>query len=141
MAGSIRELVLRISGVDYSAAVSRVVIRSVPTDSDFVSFVDAQNGGKRDYHLALAVNQDTTAGALWDVIWSQRGADLAFELWPYGRPGSGTPTVAQPRFAGTATVPDPDGDFIGGEPDEDPTAVPTIDVEWLCTAKPVRQTA
>lgn len=136
-----RDLVLRVSGVDHSAAVSRAVIRSVPTDSDFVSFLEAQSGGKRDYHLAIAMYQDTSALSLWTVIWTQRGADLPFELWPYGRPAGGVPTLLQPRSVGTATVADPDGDFLGGEADPDPEARMTTEVAWLCAAKPVLQTA
>jgi len=136
-----RDLVLRVAGVDHSAAVSRAVVRSVETESDFVTFEEAQSGGKRDYRLALALYQDMSGASLWSVIWSQRGADLAFELWPNGRPGSGTPTVTQPRFAGTATVADPDGDFVGGEADPDPEARMTTEADWLCIAKPAMQTS
>lgn len=136
-----RDLVLRIAGVDYSAAVSRAVVQSVGTDSDFVSFVEAMSGGKRDYLLSMAMYQDMSAASLWTVVWSQRGVDLAFELWPNGRPGGGTPTLTQPRFTGTATVADPDGDFIGGEADPDPEARMTTAAEWLCIAKPVMATS
>lgn len=136
-----RDLVLRVGGVDVSGAVSRAVVRSSESDSDFVSFIEAQSGGKRDYLLAMAMYQDIAAASLWSVVWSQRGVDVGFELWPAGRPAGGVPTVTQPRFVGTATVADPDGDFIGGEADPDPEARMTCDAEWLCTAKPVMQTS
>lgn len=136
-----RDLVLLVAGVDHSAAVSRAVVRSVPTDSTFVSFAEAMSGGKRDYHLAMAMYQDTAALSLWTVVWTQRAVDVAFELWPYGRPADGLPTLAQPRSVGTATVAEPDGDFLGGEADPDPEARMTTEVEWLCTAKPTLETA
>jgi len=131
-----RDLVLRVGGVDYSPSTQRAVVRSVPTSSTFVSFTDAQAGGKRDYILAMTIHQDRAAGSLWRTVWAQRGTDVGFELWPYGRPSNGIATAAQPRCLGTATVAEPDGDLIGGEPDEDPQAVMTVEVEWLCTAKP-----
>lgn len=136
-----RDLVLRISSVDHSGACSSAAVLSVRSDSTFVSFEEAQSGGKRDYHLALSMYQDMSAASLWSVVWTQRGVDVPFELWPYGRPAGGVPTVAQPRLTGTATVAEPDGDFLGGEADPDPEARMTCEVEWKCLAKPVRQTA
>lgn len=132
-----RDLVLRVANVDHSGAVSRAVIQSVPTDKDFVPFAVAMNGGERDYHLAMSMYQDIGALSLWRVVWTQRTVDLAFELWPAGRPAGGVPTATQPRFAGTATVDEPNGDFMGGEADPDPEARMTCDVTWRCTAKPV----
>lgn len=141
MAAGLRDLVLIVSSVDYSDSVSRALIRSEDTDSDFVSFDEAMSGGKRDYILDMELFQDLAVGSLWDVVWTQRAADVPFELWLYGRPGGGVPTTAQPKIAGVATVADPDGDLAGGEPDEDPTVRPTIAVEWLCTGKPARTTS
>jgi len=131
-----RDLVLRVGGVDFSAVTQRAVLRSVPSASTFVSFADAQAGGKRDYHLAITIHQNLAAGSLWRTVWALRGTDVAFDLWPYGRPAGGIATTAQPRAVGTATVAEPDGDLLGGEPDDDPQAVMTVEVEWLCTAKP-----
>lgn len=136
-----RDLVLIINGVDYSAAVSRAVILSVPTDSDFVPFAVAMNGGARDYHLAMSMYQDIGALSLWRVVWSQRTIDLPFELWPSGRPGDGIPTATQPRFVEVATVDEPNGDFMGGEADPDPEARMTCDAAWRCTGKPVLEPA
>ncbi|MFI6428464.1 hypothetical protein [Promicromonospora sp. NPDC050880] len=132
-----RDLVLIVAGVDHSAAVLRAAVRSVSTDSEFVSFLEAQHGGKRDYHLAMDLFQDVSGLSLWRVIWSQRTVTLPFELWPMGRPAGGVPTATQPRAVGTATVDHPDGDFLGGEADPDPEARMTTAVEWLCDEMPV----
>lgn len=133
-----RSLVLRIGGTDYSGAVNKARIRSGATDSDFVSFTDAANGGARKYRLVMNVKQDDAASALWFFAFSQPGATVAYELWPNGRPGSGTPSPAQPRFSGNVVVMEPDGDFIGGDADPSTTKVFQSEFEWDCTGKPVR---
>lgn len=133
-----RRLVLIVDSTDYTDSVSTAVIRSAETDSDFVSFTDAAAGGKRDYVLAMTLKQNTTAASLWDLIWSQFGADLPFELWPNGKPVDELPSAAQPQFTGTATVSDPDGDLLGGEANPSNSARQVTEVEWSCVDKPVR---
>lgn len=136
-----RALVLRVATVDYSAAVSKARIRSGPTDSDFVSFADAAAGGARKYTLVMTLEQDSAAASLWSFAWLQAGATVAYEVWPNGRPVSGTATITQPKFTGSAVVKEPDGDFIGGDADVSPTKKLTVDLEWELTAKPVLGTS
>lgn len=136
-----RKLVLLVDGADYTSEVSNARITSAETDSDFVSFAQAAAGGARDYFLALTMKQNTTAGALWDVMWTQAGEDLPFEIWPNGHPVDDIATVSQPRITGTATVKDPDGDMLGGDADPSPSARQVSEVEWQCLAKPVRETS
>ncbi len=133
-----RSLVLRIGGTDYSAAVNKARIVSGETDSDFISFEDARNGGGRKYKLAFNVKQDDAASALWFYVWGSNGQTVAYELWPNGRPGSGVASPAQPKFSGTVVVMEPDGDLIGGDADPSTTKVFQTELEWDCTAKPVR---
>lgn len=133
-----RSLVLRIGGTDYSGAVNKARIKSAATDSDFVSFADAGNGGTRKYTLALNCKQDDAATALWFYAWSQAGQTVPYELWPNGRPGSGVASPAQPKFSGNVVVLEPDGDFIGGDADPSTTKVFQSEFEWDCTGKPVR---
>lgn len=136
-----RSLVLRVNGTDYSAAVNKVRIKSAETDSDFVSFADAAAGGARKYTLALSCKQDDAATALWFFAWSTPGQTVPYEVWPNGRPGSGTATAAQPKFSGNVVVREPDGDFIGGDADPSATKYFVADLEWDCTAKPTRTIA
>lgn len=136
-----RKLVLVVDGVDYTDSVSTAKITSAETDSDFVSFTQAAAGGGRDYFLAMTLKQNTTAASLWDVVFTQGGEDLDFELWPNGIPEPDVATVTQPRITGTATVKDPDGDLLGGDADPSPSARQVTEVEWQCLAKPVRETA
>ena len=136
-----RALVLRVATVDYSSAVNKVRLRSGATDSDFVSFADAAAGGARKYTLVMSLEQDSAAASLWSFAWLQAGATVAYEVWPNGRPVSGTATIAQPKFTGSVVVKEPDGDFIGGDADVSPTKKFLADFEWECTAKPVLGTS
>lgn len=133
-----RLLVLRIGGTDYSAAVNKARIVSGETDSDFHSFADCAAGGARKYVLKMNVKQDDASSALWFYAWSQAGQTVAYELWPNGRPVSGTPSAAQPKFSGNVVVMEPDGDFLGGDADPSVTKVFQSEFEWDCTAKPTR---
>jgi hypothetical protein len=137
-----RLAVLLVDDVEYTDSISTATIRSAETDSDFVSFEDAAAGGRRDYTLAVVMKQNTTAASLWDVVWAQAGADLDVELWPNGRPADPfTPTPTQPRFSGTVTITDPDGDLLGGEANPSTSARQTTEVEWMFTAKPTKATS
>jgi len=134
-----RHAVLLVDGVEYTDSISKGVITSAETDSDFVSFADAAAGGKRDYALALTLKQNTTAASLWDVIWTQAGEDLDVELWPNGRPATPfTPSATQPKFSGTVTITDPDGDLLGGEANPSTSARQITEVSWLFLAKPTK---
>jgi hypothetical protein len=135
-----RHAVLIVDDIDYTDSVSTAKITSAETDSDFVPFSVAAAGGGRDYFLAMTLVQDPAAASLWDLMWSQGGADLPFELWPNGKPVDEIATTSQPRFTGTATVKDPDGDVLGGDADPSPSARQVTEVEWQCVAKPLRET-
>jgi hypothetical protein len=128
-----RKMVFKVASTDYTDEVSSVVISSKETDSDFVSFADALLGGLRDYTLKLKIRQNTDASSLWYYAWNNAGSDVAVQLWPNG---GTTPSATTPKFSGTATVMEPDGDFLGGEANPSSTAVNVIEAEWLFTAKP-----
>lgn len=131
-----RALVLRIGATDYSDAVSDVRVKSAEDDGDFVSFAQAAAGGARKYVLALKLAQDTATTSLWYFAWNTAGTTQTVEVWPNGRPVSGTPTASQPKVTCSAVVSEPDGDLLGGEANKSTTARFTSDFEWECTAKP-----
>lgn len=134
-----RRLKLFVDAVNYTADVSDVRITSEESDSDFVSFAAAAAGGARDYKLALTMAQDTSTTSLWYKLWNQAGTDVAFEVWPNGQNTTNptTPTPTYPKFSGTLTLIEPDGDFLGGEANASNTARFTTEVELPLTAKPV----
>lgn len=138
-----RSLVLRVGATptDYTSSVSKVAVTSGESDSDFVSFLDAASGGAREYYLEMTLAQDLATNSLWRLAWDSPGTDVAAEVWPNGRPVSGTPSASQPKFTGTVTVTEPDGDFIGGEADASPTAVFLTEMKWKFLAKPTMATS
>jgi len=134
-----RALVFRLgtTPTDFTGAVKDVRVKSDEADSDFTSFADAAAGGARSYKLVLTLKQDNTTTSLWYYAWSQAGQTVAYEVWPNGRPVSGTASAAQPKFSGSVVVREPNGDFIGGEADKSTTKYFTTEFEWDCTAKPI----
>lgn len=133
-----RLLTLTVDGTEYAAQVSTCVIKAKETDSDFVSFADAAAGGGREYSLALTFVQDGAVGSLWDQVWSHAGEEVPFLVRPYGNAAA---TATQPHWSGTAIVSEPDGDLLGGEADASPSNRFVTEVEWKCTAKPVKVVA
>jgi len=131
-----RALVLRIGSTDYSDAVSDVRVKSDEDDADFVSFAAAAAGGARKYILALTLVQDTAATSLWYFMWDSAGTTQTVEVWPNGRPISGTATATQPKVTCSAVVSEPNGDLLGGEADKSTTARFTTECEWEQTPKP-----
>jgi hypothetical protein len=127
--------------VDYTAVVSTVKVVSAESDSDFVPFADAASGGAREYALELTLAQDLATGSLWRKIFDSAGTDVPFKMWPYGKPASGTPSVAQPSVNGTVQITEPDGDWIGGDADKSTTARFTTEVAWKLLAKPTIATS
>lgn len=133
-----RNLTLTIDGVEHTAEVSNVRIVSGAADSEFTTFKEAKEGGKREYRLAFTAAQDPATGTLWDTIWTAAGETIPFVIAPNG---GEDPTPTTPHFTGNATVTEPDGDLLGGEANSSNTARFTFEAEWVCTAKPVRVTA
>ena len=131
-----RALVVRIGSTDYSDAVSNARIKSAEDDSDFVSFAQAAAGGARKYTLNLTMVQDNATTSLHYFIWNQAGTTQTVEVWPNGRPVSGTATATQPKYTCSAVISEPDGDLIGGEANKSTTSRFTTEVDWELTAKP-----
>lgn len=125
--------------VEYTGSISNCRIVTGESDSDFVSFEEAAAGGAREYRLALTLKQNTDADALWYYIWANSGDDIPVEVWPNGRNSTSptTPTTTYPKFTGTVTISEPDGDLVGGEANASNTAKFTSEVEWKFLAKPV----
>lgn len=133
-----RKLTLDIGGVERAPEVSKAVITSGASDSDFTSFEDAAAGGGRSYGLNIIATQDADSASLWSEVWDNAGQDIPFILRPYG---NAVATVAQPHFEGTATISEPDGDLLGGEANASNSARFTFEVTWSLTGKPTRVTA
>lgn len=132
-----RLLKISVGGTDYTAQVSKAVITSGESDSDFVTFADAAAGGGRLYNLEFTAVQDMAASTLWDKVWTAAGTTVACILMPYGNSAA---SVSQPHYSFNAVVKEPDGDFIGGEADASTTARMVIECVWPLEAKPTKVT-
>jgi hypothetical protein len=132
-----RKLTLTIDAVDYTAEVSKAIVKSADADSDFLTFADAAAGGSRAYTLELEFVQDATSASLWSKVWTATGTDVPVVIKPYG---NASPSVSQPHFTAVATISEPDGDFLGGEADNSTTARFTVAVEWKLAEKPTKVT-
>lgn len=132
-----RKLKIEVDGDEYTAEISNCRFTSAAGDSDFTTFEDAANGGGRQYQLVGTAGQDPAADSFWDLVYSQVGADLPVTLMPEG---NAIPSPTQPHFTSTATISEPDGDFIGGEANASTTAKFTFDFAFDCT-RPVRVTS
>jgi hypothetical protein len=133
-----RLLTLTVEATSRTGEVSNIRVTSGASDSDFLTFEQAAEGGAREYRLVGTAVQDLVADTLWDLMFSSPGTEVDFVIAPYG---NALPTVAQPHIAGTAVVTEPDGDMVGGEADESTTARMTFDIDWPCTGRPVKVTA
>jgi hypothetical protein len=131
-----RALVLYADLIDFTDQVSKVRIKVANSDSDFVSFLDAANGGAKDYILTITAKQNTDTTSLWYYAWNEAGTDVEVEVWPNGYGAGGTPTTTCPMFTGTVTVAPPDGDLIGGDANASNAVRWATDLEWKFTAKP-----
>jgi hypothetical protein len=140
MAGPLgtRLLKLEIDGSAVTAQVSRAVVTSGESDSDFISFADAAAGGARQYNLEFTAVQDTTTGTIWDQIWTAAGTEVDCVLMPYG---NAVASATEPHYTFTVVVTEPDGDFLGGEANSSTTARFTFDGVWPLTGKPVKVAA
>lgn len=133
-----RLIAITVDDEDRSEEVSKAVISSGASDSDFLSFASARGAGKRDYVLNMTLAQDHAAGTLHSLMWTAPGSEVTGIYAPYGNEAA---SVAQPHFSFTAIVSEPDGDFLGGEATDSTSAVATNDVAWKLTGRPIKVTA
>lgn len=133
-----RKLKIDVGGEERSAEVSKAVITTGASDSDFTSFADAAAGGARDYGLNIIAVQDAEAGSLWDEVWLNSGDTIPVTVMPYGNE---VPSATQPHYDCLAVISEPDGDFLGGEANASNSARFTFEVTWALEGKPVKVVA
>lgn len=137
-----RLLVLRVGTTDFSDAVKTAQINTDDDSDGFGSYAEARAGGPKKWVLAMTLKQDTASTSLWYYMWGvNRGASVAVEFWPHGRPVSGTPSTSQPKFSGTVVVSLPKGKFLGGDANPSPTSAQETEAEWVFEAEPTLATA
>lgn len=128
---------LEVDGVDRSDEASSAIIVAAASDVDFQTYKEAREGGARDYALNMTIAQDPTTGTLHDLIYTSPGTKVDVVYAPFGNLDA---SVAQPHFAGTVEVKEPDGDFIGGAATSNRKTVATNEVSWPFDEKPTKIT-
>lgn len=132
-----RLISLTVEGVDRSNEIGKFEITSNPAEAEFQSFLEARQGGARDYAAVLTITQDHASGTLWDLIWTGAGTEVDGIYAPYGNL---VPSATQPHYTFTAVVKEPDGRFFGSEVSNAARAAATVEVTWPLTGKPVKDT-
>ena len=132
-----RKLKLEIDGVERSVELTNARLAPQDAEADTVTFAEAAEGGSKDWHLQGTAVQDAATGTIWTAVFEEAGTDVTYTLMPYGNE---TPSATEPHFTGTVTIGQPDGDFLGGEANASPKARFTVDIDWVCTAKPTKVT-
>jgi hypothetical protein len=131
-----RKLKIEIDGNEYTAEVSKSVVTSQKSDSDFTSFAGAASGN-RAYFLNITAVQDAETGSLWREVWDNAGTTVPVTMMPYG---NAAPSITEPHYTMNATIEEPEGDLLGGEADESTTGRFTFEVSWPLDAKPTEVT-
>ncbi|WP_235739037.1 hypothetical protein [Nocardioides alcanivorans] len=136
-AASPRLLTVEIDGEEKSAELTNGRFNAADAEADTVTFKEAREGGAKDWFLAFSAVQDTATGSIWSEIFDNAGDEVPIVYMPHG---NAVPSVAEPHFTATAIIAAPDGDFLGGDANANPTARWTFEAQWKLKAKPVRVT-
>lgn len=129
-----RSLLLAVDGIDYTDAVSSVVLatrqRSGPR---LLGEPDYEHGGQRGYQLALTVAQDTAADSLWSLVRTNPSTLVPFYLVPHGNWAA---SAAEPHYSGQAFLNGPDGTLLGGQAASSRRRVLTVEMVWPVQGEP-----
>ncbi|WP_112277146.1 hypothetical protein [Lentzea terrae] len=138
---AIKKNILRLTIEDEERKfeVSKAVFTNKKSESDFLSFGDAEAGGGRDWALDLTFVQDPgDPDSLWNLMYDHAGEETEVAANFYG---ADTPTATEPSFTATCRIALPDGDALGGEADASDSARQVVSVSWPSTSgKPERDT-
>jgi hypothetical protein len=133
-----RLLDIQIDGTEYNAEVTSAKFTTDDKASGDVSFLEAREGGSKEYKLALKFFQDPSTTTLWDKVWSAAGTTVPIVVWPNGKPVGGGADATHPSFSADVVISEPSGDLLGGDAASDTTVRWVTEVSWVCLAKPVR---
>lgn len=133
-----RKLKLEVDGDERNAEITTAKLTTAESDTDTLTFAEAEGDGGNDWFLNIVMLQDAATGTLWTEVWDNSGDDIPFTFMPYG---NAVATTAEPHFEGIATIKLPDGDVLGTEANRSSTARATVEVSWKCLAKPTKVTA
>lgn len=128
---------LTIEDEERKYEVSKAVFTNKKSESDFLSFGAAEEGGGRDWFLDLTFVQDPgDEDSLWNLMFDHTGEETDVVVNPYG---AAEASASEPSFSATVRISLPDGDTLGGEADASESARQVVSVSWASTSgKPSR---
>lgn len=126
-----KSITFTVGAVEYNCDATSIVFVNEEADNDTVTFCDAAAGGAYEWKCNITALQSTDADALHTFIWANSGTTVAFVFGPHG---NATPTVAQPHFTGSITIPNKKPD-VGGEADSTWTFEMELPVNGALTRK------
>lgn len=129
-----KSLVFEVDGTEYACDATSVVLANEEADDqDAVTFCDAATGASVQWYLEVSAITSTDSGSFWSFLWDNAGeTDVSFVFAPHG---NAVPTVTQPHFEGTVTLPSKPS--IGGEAN----STWTFDVRIDLDGEPTKRTA
>lgn len=108
-----KSITFTVEDVEYNCDATSVTFVHEEADDDTVTFCDAAAGGAYEWHCNITALQSTDADALHTFFWTNAGTTVDFVFGPHG---NAVPSVAQPHYSGTITLPNKKPD-VGGEAD------------------------
>lgn len=128
------------SSLLFSGYLTNARFSSADSDSDTVTFFDANQGGGKDWTFQGTALQDDGADgqAFWTFVDNNKGTDVVVTLMPQGNT---TASTTQPHRTATCTVAEFDGDFFGGEANTSASMKQTFDFSWAAAARPAKKTS
>lgn len=110
------------------------------SESDTITFADANAGGSKDWFFQGSALQDdgADANAFATFVENNVGAEVLVTHMPQGNT---TASTTQPHRARSCTVAEFDGDFFGGEANTSQSFKNTFDFSWAAVGKPAKVTS
>lgn len=130
------KVTLEVGGLAQEAYVSSAKFSAASADG--ATFAEATRGGRRTHTFAGTALQDdgSDTNAMATFALEHAGEEITVIYAPQGNE---EPSPEQPHWKSTALVPEPDGDWLGGDANPDKNNRYTFDFSWSCT-KPVKIT-
>lgn len=134
-----RKIFVFMDEVDVSDEVKDFTVEAADADDAFLSYAAARQDGVVDYVAKFTAPQDYAVGSIWEKVYTSPGTEVVLHY------STDVATLAEidathPAFEATATISIPRGVVFGGETTRSTAAVPTVALEWMLEAKPVKIT-
>lgn len=128
------------TGSEYSGYLTNARFASADSDSDTITFADANSGSSKDWTFQGTALQDDggDTASFFAFVDANVGEKVTVTIMPQGNE---TPSTTQPHRTQVATVQEFDGDFFGGDASTSVSQKNTFDFSWPLDGRPTSVTA